>query len=61
MWTWGIRMGHDGAKIAGKMKRLFASFLFCPVVFTTPFLAFRRKHQNLIDLLSGTHLYRSGQ
>jgi uncharacterized RDD family membrane protein YckC len=64
MWVWGVRVGYvEGVEGTGrffaKTVRILLSFFFFAPIVPLFFLIFNRKGKNLIDGLSGTHLYRS--
>jgi uncharacterized RDD family membrane protein YckC len=62
MWAWGMRVATGDAADGGwtrKFVRALASFLLVAPLFTIPLLILRIKGRNTIDLLSGTHVYRT--
>ncbi len=61
MWVWGIRIayGNEQARFFKKMLRVFFGFAFYAPVFPLLLLVFQRRGRNLLDLLSGTALYRT--
>lgn len=66
MWVWGLRLSYPGAKegewlTARRCVRLVTSFLVYPIPVLTPFLFIRNKGRNLVDMLSGTTVYRFAQ
>lgn len=63
MWVWGLRLAYPGARegewlTVRKCVRLVTSFLFYPIPMLTPLLFIRKKGRNLVDLISGTQVYR---
>lgn len=64
MWIWGIRVAYPGevnaSRFLRKVMRIFCSFLFFAPILPSVLLAFRFRGRSLLDLLSGTRLYRSG-
>ncbi len=63
MWVWGLRLTYPNAKegewlTVRKCLRLVISFLFYPIPVLTPLLFLRSKGRNLVDMLSGTAVYR---
>lgn len=61
MWVWHIRVsfGHPSESnfwLRKLMRIIWSCFFFAPVA-PLLLLAIRRKGKNLLDLLSGTHLY----
>jgi len=62
MWVWGVRVAYGdptSPRSTKKLMRILFSFLFyCPVI-PLFLLLFRRKGRNLLDILSGTSVYRS--
>jgi len=63
MWVWGLRLFYPkeriGAVVWRKGARILFSFIFFAPVVPVVLLAFRAKGRNLLDLLSGTSLYRT--
>ena len=64
MWVWGTRVRYTGAKeedakFLRKVARVVLSFFIFAPVFPTVLLMLRVKGRNLLDLLSGTGVYRS--
>lgn len=63
MWVWGLRLGYPreslGSVLSKKGIRIVLSFLFFATIAPVILLIFRSKGRNLIDLLSGTSVYRS--
>lgn len=63
MWVWHIRVsfGHRSETNywMRKLMRVVWSFFFFAPVLPMLLLVFRRKGKNLLDVLSGTHLYVS--
>lgn len=63
MWVWGIRVRFDAAsqdvRLIQKSLRIVASFLFYATILPSLLLMLRRKGRNLLDVISGTSLYRT--
>lgn len=63
MWVWGLRLSYPkdriGAIVWRKGIRIIASFLFYAPILPVLLLGFRFRGRNLLDLLSGTTLYRT--
>lgn len=63
MWVWGLRLSYPkdriGAVVWRKGIRIIASFLFYAPILPVLLLGFRFRGRNLLDLLSGTTLYRT--
>lgn len=63
MWVWGLRVRYDDAtgesRWLQKALRIVTTFFFVAPVLPSVVLAFRRKGRNLLDVISGTRLYRS--
>lgn len=63
MWVWNLRVSFGNKDETNywlrKLMRVVWSFFFFAPVVTTFLLTIRRKGRNLLDLLSGTHLYVS--
>ncbi len=61
MWVWGIRItyGNDEGKFLKKLLRVMFSFAFYAPIVPLVLLTIQRKGRNLLDLLSGTTLYRT--
>lgn len=63
MWVWHIRVSfgskNDSNYWMRKMMRVVWSFFFYAPIVPMLLLTVRRKGRNLLDLLSGTHLYVS--
>jgi hypothetical protein len=60
MWVWGIRIGYLSKKSGiNRFFRILLSFMFFAPVFPLILLTVRRHGRNLLDALSGSHLYRS--
>jgi len=64
MWVWGLRLSYGDTSqdsvFAKKVSRILFSFFFFAPILPTLFLALRFNGKNLLDSLSGTHLYRTG-
>lgn len=62
MWVWGIRIafGKEGgdSKVLRRVLRIFWSFIFLAPIAPLALLIVRIKKKNLLDLLSGSSLYR---
>lgn len=63
MWVWGIRVRYEDAsgdnRFIQKALRIVGGFFFYGTVLPGFLLIFRRKGRNLLDLISGTSLYRT--
>ncbi len=63
MWAWGMRVASGEPGESGrwlkKAVRAMVSFLFLAPLLFIPLLVIRIKGRNAIDLLSGTHVYRT--
>ncbi len=62
MWVWGLRVnfGPNG-RFWRKMARIVMSMFFYPFVAPTFLLLFRKEGSNLIDGISQSTVYRTGQ
>lgn len=63
MWIWGIRISYGNEQDENyhlrKLMRILWSFVFYVSVIPSLVLAYRKNNKNLIDILSGSHLYLS--
>lgn len=63
MWVWGLRLRYLGKEkdllLLKRAIRVVVSFLFFAPILPSFALVIRRRGRNLLDLLSGSGLYRS--
>jgi len=63
MWAWGLRInyptGEGDSRFARKLMRIISSFFLEALVLPSVLLAIRVKGKNLVDMLSGSYLYRT--
>lgn len=64
MWIWGIKVGYggdvDAATLGKKLKRTLLSFIFyAPVVPLAALVVVGHQGKNLLDILSGTTVYKT--
>lgn len=63
MWVWGLRLNYPreslGSILWKKSRRILASVVFFTGLAPLVLLVFRTRGKNLLDLLSGTTVYRT--
>ncbi len=63
MWVWGLRinypLGEGDSRFARKLMRIISSFFLEALVIPSVLLVIRVKGKNLVDMLSGSYLYRT--